>query len=411
MVRISFLVISFLFTAKIDGFQIQDFGMLACPHKQNVTIIVDWINQSFLDELLLRLERLTRNEDCFNVNVYLPSDGFVIQWRPNFNINHFERNFNGYTMNIPQNDLENFLKRLYNEKVIGNKTVKQTLVYLDAVQPRKDIEETFSLMQRLQNDRLWNIIFHCDYQQALLYSYVRNEIGYTKNDRLWNLFFPSDYLNDFPNWLPAHRLSFSFRTFLPEKSNTILKNLLDVIKEPDFDRYEYMHRYLLSRDDMFNETCMKEITRINIYMTFPDDLYFPYFVALLKKVNALREIKKTKPLGIKIHFTKYKLYRLLYNLRQFTEKLSPSLMLTYLSNREEINLWQKEGEIVSLSIRDWFFIPSDRAREVFSSPNITHYRWASSVPKDCIRNVKTKTFESIDDLMEMMNKDICERRK
>ncbi|XP_066935427.1 uncharacterized protein [Clytia hemisphaerica] len=385
MVRISFLVTCFLFIlishCKADGFQFEEFGMLACTQRNNITIIADGIGLDFLDDLLQRLEPLTRNEDCFTINVYLPKDGFVVQWRPNFNVNHFERNLfrSRYFSNvIRESDIESFLKRLYNEEVRGGDTVKQTLVYLFV-----GLSMGEKILQRLQDDRLWNIILHCQ------------------------------TLCPLPNWLPIYRgfFLYLYESLPAEMMNVILKDLLDVIKEPDFNRYEYMYQYLLSRDDLFNETCMTGITMINIYtLIFPNDVYIPYFVALLKKVNALREIKKTQTLRIKIYpsflylFTNTSLlFRNYINGKKMFERFGPDLIIT--------DLEPKERDVISFYIQDQNFKLPDKVCKALSQPNTNGYRWASLDSLDCRNAVKMKTFESIDDLIAMMNEDFCRRQK
>uniref|UniRef100_A0A7M5V0H8 Cnidarian restricted protein n=1 Tax=Clytia hemisphaerica TaxID=252671 RepID=A0A7M5V0H8_9CNID len=384
MVRIPFLVTCFLFIlishCKADGFQFEEFEMLACTQANNVTIIADFIQLDFLDDLLQRLEPLTRNEGCFTINVYLPSDGFVVQWRPKFNVNHFERNFfwSRYFSNvIRESDLENFLKRLYNEEVRVNDTVKQTLVYLimgfrDIERERRNISQ---ILQGLQDYRLWNIILHCQNFSPL------------------------------PNWLPIYQGSFFFtyESAPTEIRNVILKDLLDVIKESDFNRYEYMYQYLLSRDDMFNETCMTGITMIHIYtQLLLHDVYIRYFVALLKKVNALREIKKTQPLSIKIYPT----YLFVDTSSIFSIILQDSIM----DVRKVFNdLKPKESDVISFYIHDQNIKLSDKICKALSRPNIARYRWASLDSLDCLNTVKT--FESIDDLIAMMNEDFCRRQK
>eukprot|EP00111_Clytia_hemisphaerica_P014644 TCONS_00043159-protein len=191
--------------------------------------------------------------------------------------------------------------------------------------------------------------------------------------------------------------------------NVILKDLLDVIKEPDFNRYEYMYQYLLSRDDLFNETCMTGITMIHIYtQLIPHDVYIPYFVALLKQVNALREIKKTQPLRIKIYpqsflFTQsyFRDDYAIIGRKIFNEKFGPDLIIA--------DLKPKEGDAITFYIQDQNIKLPDKVCKALSRPNINGYRWASLHSLDCLNAVKT--FESIDDLIAMMNEDFCRRQK
>ena len=124
------LVTFFLSTlvGKGDMIQFEDFEMVTCPLKRNITIILDILEFRFPDKLMDRLDTLTKNEDCFTINVYLPSDGFVVQWRPTYNVNHFERNLVAYRNSKPKrihpNDIVNLIKRLYNEELMGNSTIK-----------------------------------------------------------------------------------------------------------------------------------------------------------------------------------------------------------------------------------------------------------------------------------------------
>ena len=94
------------------------------------------------------------------------------------------------------------------EELIGNDTIQQTLVYLTEGHSETETEQD-QILQKLQNERMWKIIVRC-----------------------YRLYCPSHM------WMPPHRLLYSFRTFLaaPEEvRNILMKNLLDVIKDPDFD--------------------------------------------------------------------------------------------------------------------------------------------------------------------------------
>ena len=47
--------------------------------------------------------------------------------------------------------------------------------------------------------------------------------------------------------------------------------------------------------------------------------------------------------------------------------------------------------------------------EALSRPNFFHYRLSSAVLKGCMEKVKMKTFETPDEIVDMMNRDTCGR--
>ena len=148
------LLIVYYCNAEIHQFQ--QFQSLSCSKKQNITIFVNEVSMEFLDHFLYHLYFLTQNEDCFNINVYLPRDGFIVHWRPNFNMNHLENNFqdnedNDYQyLSIPGNEALSFFERVYDEELIGNDTIQQTLVYLTEGHSETETEQD-QILQKLQN--------------------------------------------------------------------------------------------------------------------------------------------------------------------------------------------------------------------------------------------------------------------
>ena len=58
-----------------------------------------------------------------------------------------------------------------------------------------------------------------------------------------------------------------------------------------------------------------------------------------------------------------------------------------------------------------FVEPKSRNCDVLSRPNIFHYKLSSVPSIGCLEKVKMKTFETLDDIVNMMSRDICGRRK
>ena len=182
-----------------------------------------------------------------------------------------------------------------------------------------------------------------------------------------------------------------------------------------------MHQYLLSRDDLFNETCMEGVDTIHIAIWYPSDFYFPYFVALLRKVNALRKVRRTEPLklnifvifddhsGVNDHYRK----QIAPFARFFDKKLDNNLSIAPFMDNSFSVKEKSQNKVVSFHIFDDFHrsdVDISKCHD-FSGPNIYHYRLSTMLfLNGFMENVKMKVFETPDDIVEMMNHDICGKR-
>ena len=108
-----------------------------------------------------------------------------------------------------------------------------------------------------------------------------------------------------PEWLPLHRY-FDREPYNSEGTITdvMIKDLTDVIRNPDFDKYEMAFRWAMSRDDFFNLPCLKQINKLHIMVDDWWDFCVPMALAILKKENTRRKRKwqLRKPLKIVLYY-------------------------------------------------------------------------------------------------------------
>ena len=237
----------------------QSFDMLSCSHRTNVTIIIGIeannefsfqemfemlemikdkkerqrlykealkgysitfpsADEKLLVSLFLRsLNKLMANEDCFILNLYLISeDCFVRVKNSDELIYNIYRNDEQYD---PQR-LAKLLKRVYREvPAAPNVQFKQTLVFFTPYF-KDEVSSVLENLRKLQDERNWAIIV-CQY---------------------WSKFKPI-------KWLPLHR---NFQNNVHKMSHSLIQqlstNLMDVMKNPDYDRYEAAYQWVLRND-------------------------------------------------------------------------------------------------------------------------------------------------------------------
>ena len=86
--------------------------------------------------------------------------------------------------------------------------------------------------------------------------------------------------------------------------------------------------------------------------------------------------------------------------------IAPFLDTSFSLKQEDI-----KKNIVSFRIHDSNEKVAVEKCDILSRPNVFKYRSSSVSLRGCMEDVKMKTFETLDDLIEMMNQDFCERRK
>uniref|UniRef100_A0A7M5TQC4 Uncharacterized protein n=1 Tax=Clytia hemisphaerica TaxID=252671 RepID=A0A7M5TQC4_9CNID len=234
-----------------------DFSMLSCTEIRNITLVMgmyeDYKFYRYFNDLIT-------NEYCFYVNMYLNSEDRVVRVRNSNDLLYIiERNKHYFE----DGRLVKLVDRLYEEKIFGDADgIKQSFIVINF---HIGIKSVSSSLKKMQNDRKWDIII-----MSWNYKYI-----------LWL------------DWLPLHRF---IQTLV--FSDIYLINLIDVIKNPDYDRYDAAYQWISSRNDLFNSSCFGKIDKINFMVYSFWEYYFPMTLAVLRKENDRREQEKLKPLRI-----------------------------------------------------------------------------------------------------------------
>uniref|UniRef100_A0A7M5X5U4 Uncharacterized protein n=1 Tax=Clytia hemisphaerica TaxID=252671 RepID=A0A7M5X5U4_9CNID len=253
-----------------------DFSMLSCTEMRNITLVLnigffvdvyDTNNHKFVQYL----NDFITNEYCFYVNVYDNSEDRMVRVRNSNDLsNIIERN--SYHLEVGK--LVELVDRLYEEKIFGDADgMKQSFIVIN---------------------------FHINYYIGLFYL----SLSKMQNDRKWDIIImlPDlvDEYNLWLNWLPLHRY---IQMNLLIDINLI--NLIDVIKNPDYDRYEAAYRWISSRNDLFNSSCFGKINKITFLVKYFREAFFPMTLAVLRKENDRREREKLKPLKMVFYSFRY----------------------------------------------------------------------------------------------------------
>eukprot|EP00111_Clytia_hemisphaerica_P009130 TCONS_00026816-protein len=202
------------------------------------------------------------------INLYLNEEERIVQLRKDTNLNNIERNFllkeiNGegkfmFTANfiapLEEHRVIRVVDNLRNEKIQGNGSMKQSFVYLT---DHTNQEKIYSSLRYLQNEMSWDIIIYC-----------------------------RSYLCPFQGWIAPHRLIFFQQERAFQASE--YKNLIDVIKEPNYDRYKF-YQALKLEPEFFNETCLQNVNKIHIAMKYNQELYLPLALRIVKRENERRK--------------------------------------------------------------------------------------------------------------------------
>ena len=80
----------------------------------------------------------------------------------------------------------------------------------------------------------------------------------------------------------------------------MIKNLFDIIKNPDYDIHDVTNHWVMSRKNFFDHDCLKEIKTIHITVYYMRFNYLPMASAILRKVNTNRRKEKTRKTLAKI---------------------------------------------------------------------------------------------------------------
>uniref|UniRef100_A0A7M5UYC7 Uncharacterized protein n=1 Tax=Clytia hemisphaerica TaxID=252671 RepID=A0A7M5UYC7_9CNID len=227
-----------------------------------------------------------------------------------------------------------------------------------------------------------------------------------QNDRKWDIIIVSrpDIYNSLLNWLPLHR-SIQIRFTLDDIN---LINLIDVIKNPDYDRYEAAYRWISSRNDLFNSSCFGKIDKIHFLVFDYWDYYYPMALAVLRKENDRREQEKLKPL--KIIFYSYLFHSSLIDLKRTAGGEYVEFVHTWENHPlyNNYNYTKNEKEIF-INVIDWMLGLVCVDYETLLRNQDYHYReYRTRYGNNCYTRGKSiKTFGTMEELWEHTNHDMC----
>ena len=295
-----------------DIFQAEDFKMLACSEQRNITIIIDGVYQFFLDPFLFLFNNVIGNEDCFSVYVYDSKYDDSILLRKGMNPNHLDlslRDGNSYLIPyVTYPNTVNFLKRKLKER----KKSKQTIVYMAVDNRGRDFSHHYELLKKLHKEYSCDVIVFCSRGSC-----------------------PTEI------WMPPYRIILFPLLYDGYRMYDSLDSL-QIIKEPEYDPYEFAYQSICSKYDFFNQTCLAGIKTIHITMRQLSTFYFPMAVAILRKENSERRKMNKELLKIKFHYNHWWNPKPLDIFRRIASKVDQNLLIGFFNYR---TMFEKEDQV------------------------------------------------------------------
>ena len=379
---VSFLLCCTLLSCCDAGiFRSEDFKTLGCPERRDITIIIDGVYLD-LDPFLFSLNDLIRNEDCFAVYLYDPKQDDAIRLGKERNYNRMDLKHN-YPYSNPHFKTLRFLKR----KLKAKNKPKQTIVYMAVDYMRRDASQHYQILKKLQNEHNCDVIVFCSRDSC-----------------------PKEI------WMPPQRI-FVGSPFLFNSKKYDWSNFAQIIKEPEYDPYEFAYQSIRSRDDFFPQTCLKSIETFHITMTNLFTFYFPMAVAVLRKENSKRRMMNVKPLKIKFYHIggHWWTSKQIDIFGKIAKKIDGNLLI------QVVNFGTIERDI-PVDKENAVFRIHDNDDRMSSERDCYHkqyrdqsfkYRFSRTPiqPWSCFRHEKMKTFTTPLDLYKLMNEDLCSMAK
>ena len=236
------------------------FSRLGCSQHRNITIILDGVYKPFYRRFVFLLRDVLENKDCYTVNFYdTAMKRFTLFKDENHELNLISNSFNPTKRQVVEcnyraaEKAEYLRRKLTNEMKLCLEEVDQynerylpkyrkiahalTLLFENSPEVTDSVRQTFVLMvqawvnvtlptkllrdlKTLQSQKSWDIIFLC-------------------------LSYPMQCPTE--NWIPRHRV-------LQLKNNDfdVLPDLIDLIKDPDFDRFKFQRALEQSNSRVFD---------------------------------------------------------------------------------------------------------------------------------------------------------------
>ena len=353
-----------------------NFSMLSCTEARNITIVMDfWYDINA--KILRSFNELIANEHCFFINVYLNSEDRVVRVRKGDDlVNLFER----HAYRFDYRKMVKLINRLHEKEIFGDAVgLKQTFVIVSF----EEIEKILPSLRKLQDERKWTII---------TMPYIIYEIIV---------------------WLPLHRFIQIFLLDDMTLTDIVIKNLMDVIRNPDFDRYDMAYRRVMARNDFFTPSCLKGINKIHFLMSSLWYVYLPMVMAILRKENNRREQEKQVPLEIIFYYN----WGWPTNAHFYLQPGGEYMKIVagwgshplhkkhdFKRNRENVYIHLLDGWLDYNDCRYYY--------KLLLRNQQYRYQIFRKARKDaCYNEESIKTFGSIEELMDHMNYDICGSKK
>eukprot|EP00111_Clytia_hemisphaerica_P020148 TCONS_00059374-protein len=339
--------------------------MLSCLQQRNITVFAHYALPRYFDKLFeLFKSEFVDNEFCYIVNFYLRDEDRIIRLTKEANKNVIEKYSSSkyhYTAHLRMKKLMN---QIYEDTIMFGKdffATKQTFVFIfDEYFPYVHI--LLPYIEKLRETGIFEVIIYGD---ASRYESIANLK------------------------IPLHNL---FLTGTPDFTELSLKNLIDVIKNTDFNRYNF-YRSIHFQKDFLNHTCLNGIGTIHIKIASIDDLYLPMALAILQKENEHR-----KRMG-NFKFMKIIFYSL-YEVPDLVNFIDDNLKVFSIHRFPE---WQRGMKNIFLSILDNSLYNTN----IVAFEDEYVYRIPSVQPPETYQNLKWVLFESADEFYYKLNADIC----
>uniref|UniRef100_A0A7M5XMV5 Cnidarian restricted protein n=2 Tax=Clytia hemisphaerica TaxID=252671 RepID=A0A7M5XMV5_9CNID len=382
LVSFAFLCCTWMSCSNADLFQVRDFKMLECSEQRNITLIINNLSRRNLYRLTSLLDDVIENEACYAVYVYQKDYDNSIRLRKG-NDTQLEMFFDADDYPYIESIEPYKTLRFLNQKLMDENASKQTLVYMTSMTYyNSDETEQYKLLKRLQNERSWDIIIQCGYGG--------------KNT------CPLDF------WMPMQRI-------FPKVPNSFFiypydwLNFVEIIKNPKYDPYEFTYHTIRSRQDFFNQTCLKNVKTLYVVMKTVTTFYFPMAAAILRKENSERKKINKKLLNIKFLYDNSMgiEMEIIRNYYTFTlERIARNINANLL-----IGSYNRRYLIAEENVVFQFYDRNRRLSETDCKTIKRHkwfvYRHSERRMKPSCFGIKMKTLTSTLDLYEFINKDLC----
>ena len=345
------------------------------------------------------LQPLIKNSACYTINLYDYEMDRLIQIRDIKNFNYdTEMSFFGFqsvkfAVSLHLKRISRFIDNLLKAPIADN-AIREMLVV-------KELKQQIAL----------NSTMSIAYDE--LYAKIEKFQRTNKGDVIW-------FYNTTPlDWVPFHRsVHFEADSIFPKERDIIfdahLQSLVDLIKNPDFNRYDFTYQSIRFSEKLFNASCMEKIHKIHVCLNgqWEDSVILPTIWSIMKKENERRNTKDSKPLEIILDveadiFKQPKWYPYWYfqAIEQLQEEIGEKNMKFVQGDCATVR--ETTNRLKQRSLYFAFFTSSYSTvgcRMTYYKRILYQLPMAMEYFKFCS---KAEVFESTSDLMDLMNRDIC----